>query len=213
MTKPVFMSIARLGGTLSLLAILSGCYASSKLLQIPDDSDSITRSVENAKKPKLPAFVSSINVKRDNAGANPSTDFERRFLGHLNQTNYFSDIVNGTASRRPEPPYVDLSLDIDEHVDNHSGNNAVKGFFTGATLLLLAPALPATYDFDTSFTLHARWLNNIQKTYKASCAASASGTFPYEEAKKEFNAAIGNCTEKCINSVLNQLTADRTQPQ
>lgn len=207
------MMVARLVVILSFLALLSGCYASSKLIQIPDNPDSIAKSVENDKKSKLPAFVSSINVKRNSGSANPSTEFERRFLGHLNQTNYFSDVVNGTVSRKPEPPYIDVNLDVNEHMDNNSVSNGIKGFFTGATFLLLAPVLPAEYGFDTSFTLHARWATGIEKAYKASCAASASGTFPYQEAKKEFNAAIGNCTERCLNSVLNQLTSDRIQAQ
>lgn len=91
------------------------------------------------------------------------------------------------------------------------GANLTKAFFTGFTLFLLAPVLPNSYDFETSHTLIARWPNDIQREYSASCVASAYGTFPYTGAVEEFNKSKGACTEKCLNSVINQLTSDKVR--
>lgn len=195
--------------TLAIVA-LSGCYSASHLIQAPQGSDTITVN-NNASRTKLPSFVSSINVKTNDAGANTSADFERRFLGHLQQANYFSDVMYGVYSKRPEPPYADISLNVNEDVDTNSGANIVKGVFTGLTLFLLAPVLPATFDYSTDFALSAKWPDGTQRDYKASCTASAYGTWPYMGAAEKFKISQNDCTEKCLNSVINQLTSDKAR--
>lgn len=197
-------------GSLVLLVTLTGCYAGSSLTRIPENSDKIIRA-SDANKSKLPGFISSINVTNNSAVANVNDGFEKRVLGHLQQTNYFSDVIYGVYSKRPETPYIELSLNVNENVDLNTGSNMTKAFFTGFTLFLLAPALPVTYDFDTSFTLLAMRAGGAQREYKASCASSAYGTFPYVSAVQEFNKSRGDAIEKCLNSVINQLTADKLE--
>lgn len=203
-------NIARLSFIFILLAILSGCYSSASLRKVPQNSDIITRA-DTASTGKFPAFVSSINVKSNDTSQNTNADFERRFLGHLQKSNYFSDVIYGIYSKRPEPPYVDLSLDVNENLDLNMGGNLTKAFFTGFTLFLLAPVLPATYDFESDFTLHAIHSNGVRRQYEASCAGSAYGTWPYVSAVQKLKESQGNATEKCLNSVINQLTSEKIQ--
>lgn len=202
--------IAKIIVVSSTLMVLSGCYSVSSLKNTPLNSDEIIR-IDNTNKAKLPGFISSIDVKTNNAGTNVSADFERRFLGSLQKTNYFSDVIYGIYSKRPETPYVELSLNINENVDMNTGANMTKALFTGFTLFLLAPVLPATYDFDTNYTLLTRWPDGSQREYKASCEASAYGTWPYVSAIQKLNESKGNATEKCLNSVINQFTSDKAQ--
>lgn len=205
----IFKSIARIIAFVILMT-LSGCYSASELTKIPQNSDTLIK-IDNANKSKLPSFVSSVDAKSNDAGTNTSADFERRFLGHLQKTNYFSDVLYGIYSKRPEAPYVDLSLSVNENIDLNNGANIAKAFFTGFTLFLLAPVLPATYDFDANYTLSARWPDGIQREYKASCAASAYGTWPYIGAIEKLQTSKGDATEKCLNSVINQLTSDKVR--
>lgn len=203
-----FKNTAKITPVLLILMTLAGCYAGSSLKNIPENSDTIIR-VNDANKSKLPGFISSINVKNNDAGANVNEGFERRVLGHLQQSNYFTDVIYGIYSKRPEPPYIDLRLDVDENVDLNNGANMAKAFFTGFTMFLLAPALPITFDFDSNFNLTAMLSNGAHREYKASCGASGYGTFPYASASVEFKKSMGIAIEKCLNSVINQLTADK----
>ena len=201
----IFKSIA----VFFILMTLSGCYSASELTKIPLNSDAIVR-INNANNKNNPtSFVSGVNVKSNGSGENTSADFERRFLSHLQQTDFFSNVIYGIYSKRPETPYVDLSLNVNENWDLNTGGNIAKAFFTGFTFFLLAPILPATYDFDADYTLLARWPNGTQREYKSSCAASAYGTWPYISAVQKLKTSQGDATDKCLNSVINQLTSDK----
>lgn len=203
-------SIKSIGRTIPLfllMTLLTGCYSAYNLANVPLKSAAIVQ-VDPSNQRKLPAFVSSISVKENNGAANVSEEFEHRVLGHLQQANYFSDVTYSIYAKRPEPPYVELSLDASENQDLNEGANSTKAFLTGFTLFILAPVLPNSYDYDTTFTLSAKWPNGINRVYKASCAANAYGTFPYTTLDQKYQAATGDATEKCLNSVINQLTSD-----
>jgi hypothetical protein len=204
----LFRSAARISALFFLAALSTGCYSVSHLTRVPQTSDAIAR-VAPGNGHKLPAFVSSISVTKNQGSANTSKAFDRRFLAHLQQADYFSDVVYSIYAKRPEPPFVDLKLRVDEHEDLNMGANMTKAFFTGFTLFLLAPVLPNSYDFDTTFALSATWPNGTQREYRASCAANAYGTYPYHPTAQKFIAAKGEATEKCLDSVINQLTSDK----
>ena len=209
-TIKIFKDIARITTILLIFISLNGCYSRSTLTKIPNNSDEII-TFNDTNKSNIPGFVSSINAKNDDTAANISPGFENRFLNHLQKTNYFSDVIYGIYSKTPTPPYIDLRLDINENLDVHMGANVTKAFFTGFTLFILAPVLPNTYDYEVSYTLFAKWPNGIRREYKAFCAASAYGTFPYVSTAKKFQSSVDEATEKCINSVVNQLTSDKSQ--
>jgi hypothetical protein len=100
---------------------------------------------------------------------------------------------------------------VNESTDLNETVNMIKAVFTGGTLFLLAPILPLTYDFNTKFTLLARWSNGTQQEYKASCIVSAYGTYPYRSTVQKFNKSKSDATEKCLNAVINQITSEELQ--
>jgi hypothetical protein len=204
--KPIFLRAMLLA---CFVLGLSGCYSGSKLIKIPRLSDSII--VDNSGHEKLSCFVSGINAKFNSSGANTSEGFDKRFLSQLQKSNHFSDVIYGVYSKRPEGNYVDVRLEYNENIDLNQGSNTTKAFFTGLTFFLLAPVLPITFDYDVDFILSAKWPNGIRKEYKESCSAKAYGTFPYASTQKELMQVVGKASEKCLNSVINQLTSDRLQ--
>ena len=203
-------SVARMTVLFFLTTFLTGCYSVSHLTRVPQNSEAIAQ-VATSNEGKLPAFVSSISVRKDNGSANAQEGFERRYLGHLQQSGYFSDVISSIYAKRPEPPCVELKLQVNEHEDLNMGANMTKAFFTGFTFFLLTPVLPNSYDFNTTFSLSATWPNGVQREYEASCAAHAYGTFPYLPTAQKFTASKGEATEKCLNSIINQLTSDKVK--
>ncbi len=202
-----FKNTVRITLIISILTMLSGCYSFSSLKNTPQHSNEITRVLNN--QAKLSSFVSSVNLKSDGVTSNVSAGFERRFLGHLQQTNYFSDVIYGIHSKRPEIPYVDLSLNINENIDTNDFGNLVKTFFIGASLYMLVPALPYSNDYNADMTILARWANGNERQYKSACAASSYATYPYRSLVVEFQKGKNQALEKCLNSVINQLTLDK----
>jgi hypothetical protein len=195
----------RIIAVFSLATLLTGCYSVSQLNRVPQNADALDH-VANTNEHKLPAFVTSIVAK--NATINPS--FEHKIISYLRRTDGFSDVIYSFNEKRPQPPYVELSFLCDTHWDLNEGSNMGKGFLTGFTFFLLAPVLPVSYDFDTSINLSATWPNGARREYKAFCAVSAYGTFPYATTLKKFNESAGEASEKCLISVINQLTSDKS---
>lgn len=147
-------------------------------------------------------FVSGVSVKGDN----PAEGFDKRFLAKLNETGLFKEVVYGVYARRPNPPFIDAKLNVEETVDPHSVGNAFKGFFTGFTFFLLAPALPINLDYSTEYTLEVIWPNTQRRQYTANCAGDAYGTL--FQAREVFAKMPGAVTDACLTSVINQMGAD-----
>jgi hypothetical protein len=179
---------------------LNGCYSNHQITKKPALSQEVAPSA--VKDQKVSAYISGINLKDGNV----AQGFDGRLMARLNKSGLFENVINGTYQKRPEGSYVDLNLEIVQTVDNHSTANMFKGFFTGLTLYLLAPALPITYDFNTAFTLNTKWPNGIKKTYQAECASHAYGTL--YQAQDAFKLAGSEATDECLNSIVNQLAAD-----
>ena len=187
---------------------LNGCYSYTSMTKTPEFSDNVVVTSKDIKSVKI-GYVSDIKVKLNNGVANTSDGFVKRVVGKLQQSNYFKDATYGLYTKQPDTPFYDLYFTIEENNDMNMGVNLIKGFFTGATFFLLAPVLPNTYDFNTDHYLQATRPDGTKREYKASCAGSASGTFPYTGLVKEYTKMTGDATERCLISVINQFTADK----
>ncbi|KAA0894160.1 hypothetical protein [Oryzomonas rubra] len=195
-------------GVFLVVIALNGCYSFSNMTKTPDFSDNIAVASKNNKSDKL-GYISSINVKTNNSITNTSDGFVNRVVGKLKQSNYFEDLGYGLYSKKPNAPYYDLNISIEENPDMNMGMNITKGFLTGLTLFVLAPVLTNTYDFSTNHSLEVTWPDGAKREYKATCSGSASGTFPYSGLVKEYHKIVSDATERCLTSVINQFTADR----
>lgn len=199
--------VTKITGIFLVTIALNGCYSYSSMTKTPEFSDNVVSS-KDSKSDKI-CYVSDINVKLNNGVANTNDGFVKRVIGKLQQSNYCKDVTYGLYAKKPDTPYYDLKFTIEENRDMNMGGNLTKAFFTGFTLFLLAPALPNTYDFYTDHYLQAALPDGTKREYKASCAGSASGTFPYTGLVTEYNKITGDATERCLISVINQFTAEK----
>ena len=180
---------------------LAGCYSGQSITQKPSMADAVRpRAAPNGQ--RWPAYISGMTAKNSSLQAG----FENRLIARLNDTGLFSDVIYGNYGRRPDADHVDVRLGVAESVDAHTAGNAAKGFFIGATLYLLAPALPLTYDYQSDWTLDVTWPGNRRRTYTARCGASAYGTLFEEQAAA--NSVTGEAVDQCLNSLINQMAAD-----
>lgn len=187
---------------ISMSILFSGCYSGYKLTKTPTESKSISRSFSKVDDKSPVLFVSGVTVKGDNL----AEGFDKRLLGKLNETGLFKEVIYGVYARKPSPPFLDARLDVEESADNHSTGNGVKGFFIGFTFFLLTPALPLTMDFSQDFSLEVTWPNGQRRNYTAACAGEAYGTLT--QAAEAFKKMPGEVTDVCLNSVINQMSAD-----
>jgi len=201
-------TIIKIVGIFLLIIALSGCYSFSNMTKTPVLSDNVIFTPQDSKNDKI-GYVSNISVKLNNGVANTSDGFVKRLIGKLQQSNYFKDVAYGLYFKKPDTPFYDLSFIIEENQDMNMGGNLTKSFLTGISLFVLAPALPNSYDFYTDYCLQATWPNGKKREYKASCAGSATGTFPYTGLVQEYHKISSDSTERCLNSVINQFTADK----
>jgi len=200
--------ITKILGILLVTIALNGCYSYSSMTKIPEFSDNVVVASIDSKSEKID-YVSNINVKLNNGVANTNDGFVKRVISKLQQSNYFKDVTYGLYAKKPDAPFYDLNFTIEENQDMNMGGNLTKAFFTGFTLFVLAPVLPNTYDIYTDHYLQATLPDGTKREYKASCAGSASGTFPYVGLVQEYNKITGDSTEKCLISIINQLTAGK----
>ena len=200
--------ITKILGIFLVSTALNGCYSYSSMTKTPKFSDNVVVSSKDSKRDKI-CYVSNVNVKLNNGVGNVNDGFVKRVIGKLQQSNYFEDVTCGLYAKKPDTSFYDLNFTIEENPDMNTGGNLTKAFFTGFTLFLLAPVLPGTYDFYTDHYLQATRPDGTKREYKASCAGSASGTFPYAGLVKEYQKITGDATERCLNSVINQFTADK----
>jgi hypothetical protein len=188
-------------------ASLTGCYSFSSITKSPDKSDSIIVSSPGSGS-ESSAYISNVQVTLNNTAANANDGFVKKVIEKLQQSNRFKEVSYGLYAKKPESPYIDLSYTVAETQDMNMGGNLTKAFFTGFTLFILAPVLPNTYDFYTDHSVQATLPNGTKRDYRASCAGSASGTFPYTGLVQEYGKMTGAATEKCMTAVINQLTSD-----
>jgi len=190
--------------------IMSGCYSFSSMSRVPDLSDNIDVASNDTHSEKI-VYVSNIDVKLNGGAANTSDGFAKKVVSKLQQSNHFKEVSYGLYAKKPETPYYDLSFNIEENQDLNMGSNMTKAVFTGLTLFLLAPALPNSYDFTTDHNLLVMRPDGTKREYKASCAGSATGTYPYTGLVAEYNKISGDATERCLTSVVNQFAKDNSQ--
>lgn len=188
-----------------LMVPLTGCYQSVSLKKTPPNSDALlsTRSTK-----LLPvAYLMSIQVELNGSVTNVNPTFEQRFIGRLQEAGIFQDVVGILGrEKRSEDPHYNLFLKVSEIQHFDRAGNFVKGFFVGITLFLLSPVLPYDYGHEVNFTLTAQKPNGVEKKYYATAYASAIYTGTHELTAKQ--KAMSDAMEKCIISIVNQVSAD-----
>ncbi len=112
--------------------------------------------------------------------------------------------MNG--GKRPQEPFYELTLTVNETYHNNTFLNFVKGFFIGASLFILTPILPLTEEFGSDMTLKVIAPNIKEKEYRVSQNGSLTCTFfncPSGRVK-----LTGEVTDNNITCLINQLVQD-----
>ena len=188
---------------------LSGCTLHWTDIDLkPDGADAISiakHSNENAVLSCL-AIMGDLKVKSNGHEVNASSEFQKRFMVHIKDTNIFSSVAQDMPAIKPDK-YVSFVLESDENQESNQGANAVKGFFIGATFFLLTPVIPLSYDFESDMHLIAARGDGKTKQYSAKGKGSASYQL-YANAAMAGQEVRAEVTNNNINSLMSQLTLD-----
>lgn len=186
-----------------MLFLFSGCYAITTLQKDQPNSNHIISNQKNLP----PACLVSITANINGSGQNVSPTFPQRVIGKLQESKIFSNIesiVNG--GKRPQEPFYELTLTVNETPHSNKFVNFVEGFFIGASFFILTPILPLTTEFGSDMTLKVIAPNMKEKEYKVSQNGSLTCTFfdcPSGRIK-----LIGEVTDNDIICLINQMAQD-----
>jgi hypothetical protein len=194
-------------GVMIVFMFLSGCtYHWANIDLKPNGSDLITPYAGNKKIVSCVAIMNDLRVKSNGQDVNASSEFHKRFVINLKDTNIFESVVFDMPTAKPEK-YVNFTLSVNENQDTNQGANMAKGFFIGLTLYLLTPVLPLSYDFESEMLLNATRWDGKTKQYVTKGKGSASYHLfanPIMAGQEVRNKVTNNN----LNALMNQLIRD-----
>ncbi len=201
-TSSSIMVMLLLGSTL-----FSGCTRSIEIM--PSATANIDHApVSIASAERVPLILDQVKVSQNGAPQNPSADLDHRLLGSLQSLALFSHL--SLAEQRPltdNEKAIVARVTIDDAIDSHPGEAALKGFIVSGSMFLLAPVMDFHYDYGTRLTLELERWDGTVKTYQA----DASGTARYKlfSASPSMIAELkGHVLEAGITDLLHQLVKD-----
>ena len=157
---------------------------------------------------RVPLVMDTFRLSQNGTPQHPSPEAERRVLNAVQETRLFSTLVPlGGTSPSAEGKAVTARVTLDETIDTHSGETALKGIVIGATMFLLSPIIELDYDYTAQAHLELeRWDGHVTH-YQA----QSSGTAHYNlfgASPVVINELKGQVIETCLNSLMNQLVQD-----
>lgn len=182
------------------VCLTAGC--ASHWVSIEEKSPGAETFTPAVKKGTEVACLSRVTVMQNGVEVTPNQDWIKRFSDKLRDTQVMSTLTNDHNCNG-----TSFNLTVSNTIDSHQGANATKGFFIGATLFLLTPALPLNIDFSSEMTLDATRPNGTAKRYTAKSAGSAWWHYFGNNilAGQELGSTI---TNNNTNAVMNQVVAD-----
>jgi len=159
---------------------------------------------------RVPLLLETIRVTHNGSSIAPPALLERQVLGAIEATRLFSQhFQSGHSQPSADQARVTVHLSIDNVVEPHAGQAALRGFIIGASMFTLAPFISLNYDYATEMSLEMeRWDGQI-KQYHATSTGSAH--YHLFGANPEIIEQLkGQVTEVCLSSLLNQVIQDST---
>jgi hypothetical protein len=157
---------------------------------------------------RIPFVIETFRLSQNGAPQNPSSEIERRILNSVQETRLFSTLVPlGGQHDGVDGKMVAARVAIDETMDSHPGQTALKGIVIGASMFLLSPFIDLDYDYAAQASLELeRWDGHVTR-YEA----RSSGTAHYTlfGANPTIIAELkGRVTEACLQELMTQLVQD-----
>ncbi len=172
MTTHIIRSAAWLSLCGLLLSLTTGCSRWIELMALPEAESTAPQTITRDE--QVPLVMERLRVTRNGSPQNPSSETEQRVLGTLQDLALFSRLIGSDRGDVPDDQkIVRARLAFDEAIDPHAGDAAWKGIVIGASMFLLAPAIPLEYDYAAHVTLELeRWDGQV-KRYESQSAGTA----------------------------------------
>ena len=157
---------------------------------------------------RVPFVIDTFRLSQNGSPQNPSLELERRILNSVRETSLFSTLIPfGGSHDGLGGKMVAARLAVDETIDSHPGETALKGIVIGASMFLLSPFIDLDYDYAAQATLELeRWDGRVTRY-----DARSSGTAHYNlfGANPTIIAQLkGQVTEACLHELMTQLVRD-----
>lgn len=192
-----------------LLATVFGVTGCSHWIDIAQPaSEAISDSVTVAINDRVPVVIEAVRSTQNGAALGTPSEIERHVLSAFENSQLFSEYFqSGYAQPMADRPHVKARLSMENTVEPHAGDAALKGIVVGASMFLLAPIIELQYGYGSQMTLEIeRWDGQV-KRYVTSTAGTARynlfGANPQviEELK-------GQVTDRCLTALLHQVVQD-----
>lgn len=190
-----------------LIVATGGCAQSIALAPSSfERPDSLTQSIREDE--RVPFVLNSFRVLLNGAPQNPSSDLERRILNSVQETRLFSlTLPLGTTQAPSEGKAISARITVEEAIDSHSGETALKGILVGASMFLLSPVITLNYDYGVKASLELeRWDGQI-KRYEARSSGAAQYNL-FGATPVLIDELKGQVTEACLSELIHHLLHD-----
>jgi hypothetical protein len=118
------------------------------------------------------------------------------------------NIINqGTPNPAANQARVTVRLSIDNLVEPHAGQAALRGFLVSASMFTLAPFISLNYDYGSQMSLEMERWDGQTKQYTATSTGSAHYNL-FGASPEIIEQLKGQVTEACLSSLLNQVIQD-----
>lgn len=157
---------------------------------------------------RVPFVIDTFRLSQNGSPQNPSSELERRVLNNVQETSLFSTLVPlGGSHDGVGGKMVAARLAIDETIDSHAGETALKGIVIGASMFLLSPFIDLDYDYAAQASLELeRWDGRVNRYEARSSGAAHYNLFG---ANPTIIAELkGRVTEACLHELMTQLVRD-----
>ena len=190
-----------------IVAAALGCAQTINVMPSPTANQG-TSSQSIADNERVPFVIETFRQSLNGSTQNPSSEVERRILNSVQETSLFSTLVpfggshDGVAGKM-----LTARLALDETIDSHPGEAALKGIVIGASMFLLSPFIDLNYDYAAQASLEVERWDGRMTRYEA----RSSGTAHYNifgASPIVINELKGQVMETCLHSLMNQLVQD-----
>jgi len=190
--------------TLILAVGLSGCTAHWTNIDVkPDNQVSVSRYSHSS---DCVAIMDDLHVTSNGQAVDANEAFQKRFMTNLKDTHMFSKVAAETPDAQHDK-LVNFALSVAENQNTNQGANAAKGFFIGASLYLLTPVLPLSYDFSQDVMLNVTRSDGRSKRYTANGKGEARYHL-FGNAAMAGSEVRGQIINNNLTSLINQIKQD-----
>jgi hypothetical protein len=197
----------RILGLLTGMALATtGCSHWIELPQSTGDADLAPISV--IAQDRVPLIIEAVRSTQNGAALGTSGEIERHVLSAFENSRLFSEYFqSGYAQPMADRPYVKARLSMENTVEPHAGDAALKGIVVGASMFLLAPVIELQYGYGSQMTLEIeRWDGQV-KRYVTSSAGTARYNL-FGASPQVIEELKGQVTDRCLTALLHQVVQD-----